>query len=135
MSACKMLSERYKKYMSNYNNPDKITQMRKGGINVVKRIPLIINSNKHNKKYIQTKQSLRTHVKLIRSEVPRFNQTLYVSKNCCTIRTEVAPKAMASLSRLMPMDKFGKLCGLQFPLTVKSAWLLLRKWEVCTLTP
>ena len=37
------------------NNPSKISEIAKYGIEIVKRVPLIIKSNKYNKKYFETK--------------------------------------------------------------------------------
>ncbi|MDN3505890.1 MAG: GTP cyclohydrolase II [Simkaniaceae bacterium] len=43
------------------NNPSKVSEIAKLGINVVERVPLIIRSNKHNKKYIETKKNKFQH--------------------------------------------------------------------------
>ena len=63
MSACKMLLKLdVRQICLITNNPDKIAQMKQGGISVVKRVPLIVNANKHNEKYIETKQSRCGHM-------------------------------------------------------------------------
>lgn len=43
------------------NNPDKIHGLEAHGIHIVKRIPIIINANSHNKFYLETKQNLMGH--------------------------------------------------------------------------
>jgi 3,4-dihydroxy 2-butanone 4-phosphate synthase/GTP cyclohydrolase II len=37
-------------------NPEKIMQMKEFGFNVVEQVPLVIEANQHNKRYLQTKQ-------------------------------------------------------------------------------
>lgn len=44
------------------NNPNKIEQLTKYGIQVVKRIPLQTKPNKYNKKYLQTKKQKLQHL-------------------------------------------------------------------------
>ncbi|MFH1785384.1 MAG: GTP cyclohydrolase II [Candidatus Micrarchaeota archaeon] len=44
------------------NNPEKIQQIEKHGIKVIKRIPIIIKANKHNKKYLETKKQKMKHM-------------------------------------------------------------------------
>jgi 3,4-dihydroxy 2-butanone 4-phosphate synthase/GTP cyclohydrolase II len=44
------------------NNPDKIEQLEQNGIKVVKRIPLIIESNKFNIGYLDTKEQQMGHL-------------------------------------------------------------------------
>lgn len=44
------------------NNPSKISEINKFGIEVVERIPLIIKSNKHNKKYYKCKKEKFQHL-------------------------------------------------------------------------
>lgn len=43
------------------NNPSKVSEIAKLGINVVNRIPLIMESNKYNKKYFSSKQDKFKH--------------------------------------------------------------------------
>lgn len=44
------------------NNPDKILGLEQNGIQVVKRIPLIIKSNPFNKYYLNTKENRMGHL-------------------------------------------------------------------------
>jgi len=44
------------------NNPSKISEIVKFGIDVTERIPLIIRANKHNRYYLQTKQNKFQHI-------------------------------------------------------------------------
>lgn len=44
------------------NNPDKIIKLEQSGIQVVKRIPLIIPSNPFNKRYLKTKETRMGHL-------------------------------------------------------------------------
>lgn len=44
------------------NNPDKIKDLEKHGVEVVERIPLIIPPTKHSKKYLQTKKEKLHHL-------------------------------------------------------------------------
>ena len=44
------------------NNPDKITKLTEEGIEVTKRIPVVIPWNKHNEYYMQTKQDSMGHL-------------------------------------------------------------------------
>ncbi len=43
------------------NNPDKIKQMENLGISIVKRIPLLVKSNKFNQNYLNTKKNKSEH--------------------------------------------------------------------------
>lgn len=43
------------------NNPDKVTQLEKGGIKVFKRIPLEVKANKFNKSYLNIKKKKMGH--------------------------------------------------------------------------
>lgn len=43
------------------NNPSKVSEIAKLGIEVIERVPLIINSNKHNKKYFASKKDKFKH--------------------------------------------------------------------------
>jgi 3,4-dihydroxy 2-butanone 4-phosphate synthase/GTP cyclohydrolase II len=38
------------------NNPDKVSELKKYGINVVERVPLVIPATAHNQAYLQTKK-------------------------------------------------------------------------------
>jgi 3,4-dihydroxy 2-butanone 4-phosphate synthase/GTP cyclohydrolase II len=44
------------------NNPRKIERLEKYGLEIVERVPLIIKSNKYNKKYLDTKKSKLGHL-------------------------------------------------------------------------
>ena len=44
------------------NNPKKVQHLINLGINVTKRVPIKINPNKHNKKYLETKSSKSGHI-------------------------------------------------------------------------
>ena len=44
------------------NNPQKIEEMKKHGITVVERIPLIMKPNEHNKRYLETKKEKMEHM-------------------------------------------------------------------------
>ena len=44
------------------NNPKKVEHLSKLGINVTKRIPIKIEANKHNKKYLETKSKKSGHI-------------------------------------------------------------------------
>ena len=44
------------------NNPKKVEHLKNLGINVTKRIPIKINPNKHNKKYLETKSKKSGHI-------------------------------------------------------------------------
>ena len=44
------------------NNPDKITAIEKGNIEVKKRIPLVIKAKKENQKYLDTKKNIFGHL-------------------------------------------------------------------------
>ncbi|MCV2502976.1 MAG: GTP cyclohydrolase II RibA, partial [Neisseriaceae bacterium] len=44
------------------NNPNKIDTLKDSGINVVERIPVIIETNPNNEKYIQTKKNKLHHL-------------------------------------------------------------------------
>ncbi len=44
------------------NNPKKVEHLKNLGINVIKRIPIKINPNKHNKKYLETKSKKSGHI-------------------------------------------------------------------------
>ena len=44
------------------NNPDKISQLEKYGIDVIKRVPLALNANPHNRHYLKTKQNRTGHL-------------------------------------------------------------------------
>lgn len=44
------------------NNPNKIEQLKKHGINVVGRIPSIVRPNRHNKNYLKTKKEKAGHL-------------------------------------------------------------------------
>ena len=44
------------------NNPKKVTHLTYLGINITERIPIKINPNKHNKKYLDTKQKKSGHL-------------------------------------------------------------------------
>ena len=44
------------------NNPDKIAQLEDAGISVVERVPLAVNSNIHNAKYLATKRDRTGHL-------------------------------------------------------------------------
>lgn len=44
------------------NNPEKINGLEQNGIQVVKRIPLTVNTNKHNITYLNTKQERMHHL-------------------------------------------------------------------------
>lgn len=44
------------------NNPDKITKLTEEGIEITRRIPLVIPWNKHNETYMQTKQESMGHL-------------------------------------------------------------------------
>ena len=43
-------------------NPKKVEHLKSLGINVTKRIPLKINPNKHNEKYLKTKSRKSGHI-------------------------------------------------------------------------
>ncbi|MCX6779651.1 MAG: GTP cyclohydrolase II [Candidatus Magasanikbacteria bacterium] len=43
------------------NNPDKVIQLEEGGIDVIKRTPLEVKSNKYNKSYLQIKKKKMGH--------------------------------------------------------------------------
>jgi 3,4-dihydroxy 2-butanone 4-phosphate synthase / GTP cyclohydrolase II len=44
------------------NNPDKINQMKKYGIIITKRVPVLIAPNKHNSNYLSTKKQKMGHL-------------------------------------------------------------------------
>ena len=44
------------------NNPKKVENLSNLGINVVKRIPIKIEANIHNKKYLETKSKKSGHI-------------------------------------------------------------------------
>ena len=44
------------------NNPDKISQLEKYDIDVIKRVPLALNANPHNRHYLKTKQKRTGHL-------------------------------------------------------------------------
>jgi GTP cyclohydrolase II len=44
------------------NNPKKVEELKRGGIEIVERIPLIIPSNRHNEKYLRTKKEKMGHL-------------------------------------------------------------------------
>ena len=44
------------------NNPDKISQLEKYDIDVIKRVPLALNANQHNRHYLKTKQNRTGHL-------------------------------------------------------------------------
>jgi GTP cyclohydrolase II len=44
------------------NNPDKIADLKKHGIRVAKRIPLITEPNEYNRKYLETKREKMNHM-------------------------------------------------------------------------
>jgi GTP cyclohydrolase II len=44
------------------NNPKKIADLKRHGITIVKRIPLVIKSNKYNSKYLETKKEKMNHI-------------------------------------------------------------------------
>lgn len=44
------------------NNPDKITKLTEEGIEITRRIPVVIPWNKHNETYMQTKQNSMGHL-------------------------------------------------------------------------
>ncbi len=44
------------------NNPEKIEAVEKCGIKVSKRVPIVVNSNTHNKKYLETKEEKMGHL-------------------------------------------------------------------------
>ena len=44
------------------NNPKKVEHLIKLGINVTQRIPIIVNPNKYNKKYLETKSKKSGHI-------------------------------------------------------------------------
>ena len=44
------------------NNPDKISQLEKYDIDVIKRVPLALNANPHNHHYLKTKQDRTGHL-------------------------------------------------------------------------
>ncbi len=43
------------------NNPEKVSGLNGSGITVTERVPLVITSNEHNKKYLQTKKDKLNH--------------------------------------------------------------------------
>jgi GTP cyclohydrolase II len=44
------------------NNPEKIEGLKKEGIQVTKRIPLVIEANRHNREYLKTKRKRMGHL-------------------------------------------------------------------------
>ena len=44
------------------NNPDKVAELIKGGLDVVERVPLITKPNRHNRHYLETKQTILGHL-------------------------------------------------------------------------
>lgn len=44
------------------NNPSKVSDIAKLGVNIVERIPIIVRSNKHNKTYLETKKKKFQHL-------------------------------------------------------------------------
>ena len=44
------------------NNPKKVEQLKNLGINIIKRVPIKISPNKHNKKYLETKSNKSGHI-------------------------------------------------------------------------
>ena len=44
------------------NNPKKVDHLKKLGIKVIERVPILINPNKHNKKYLETKHKKSGHI-------------------------------------------------------------------------
>ena len=44
------------------NNPKKVEHLKKLGINVTKRVPIKINPNKFNQKYLETKSKKSGHL-------------------------------------------------------------------------
>ncbi len=44
------------------NNPEKIADLEKHGIKVVKRVPLVTKVNRYNKKYLSTKKKKMNHI-------------------------------------------------------------------------
>ncbi len=44
------------------NNPKKIDDLKKHGVNVVRRIPLVIRKNKFNRRYLETKKDKMGHL-------------------------------------------------------------------------
>ena len=43
------------------NNPRKVEHLKNLGINVIKKVPIKITPNKHNKKYLETKMNKSGH--------------------------------------------------------------------------
>ena len=43
------------------NNPDKISQLERYGIDVIERVPLALDANPHNRSYLKTKQNRTGH--------------------------------------------------------------------------
>ena len=44
------------------NNPKKVEHLKNLGINIIKRVPIKITPNKHNKKYLETKSKKSGHL-------------------------------------------------------------------------
>jgi GTP cyclohydrolase II len=44
------------------NNPKKMADLRRHGIIIVKRIPIVIKSNKYNRRYLETKKEKMNHI-------------------------------------------------------------------------
>ena len=44
------------------NNPDKIAQLEQHGLTVTKRVPLILPTNAHNERYMDTKRARTGHL-------------------------------------------------------------------------
>ncbi len=44
------------------NNPEKIKGLRNEGITIVRRIPLVVKPNSHNKMYLKTKRKKMGHL-------------------------------------------------------------------------
>ena len=44
------------------NNPKKISDLKRHGIDVVERIPLVTEPNEYNKKYLETKRKRMKHM-------------------------------------------------------------------------
>ena len=44
------------------NNPKKVEHLIKLGINITQRIPIKVNPNKYNKKYLETKSKKSGHI-------------------------------------------------------------------------
>ncbi len=84
------------------NNPSKVSEISRLGINVIERVPLIIESNHHNRRYFETKRQKFKHF-FGKDESNYFYQFSYVE----------SPDQVAEIGNFMSdlkKDPFLKIC-------------------------